>query len=62
MFVLLNKKASDHFFFYIEQKKKKKTRCQYTDRLLTDASTPVAANRVHFLFWEKKGVRQATGL
>lgn len=61
MFVLLNKKASDNFF-YIEQRKKTKTRCQYTDRLLTDASTPVAANRVHFLFWEKKGVRQATGL
>lgn len=26
----------------------------YTDRLLADASAPVAPNRVHFLFWGRK--------
>lgn len=31
--------------FQLEQRK-----CWYTDRLPTDASAPVAPNRVHFLF------------
>lgn len=44
---------------FLDRAGKEKKKCQYTDRLQTDAGAPVAPNRVHFLFKGKE--RRRTG-